>query len=76
MSTTTQTLWAPSAATRSAVSELPRQYALPVFTMAARPGARPVRAVGHETAGGFCSVCGAVWPCARARRDQAVAEQA
>ena len=33
-------------------------------------GGRPVRPVGHETNHGFCSVCGAVWPCARARREQ------
>jgi len=33
-------------------------------------GGRPVRPVGHETDHGFCSVCGAVWPCARARREQ------
>ena len=76
MSTTTQTLWSPSVGTRSAVSELPRQYQPLAFATATRPGSRPVRAVGHETAGGFCSVCGAVWPCARARRDQAATEQA
>jgi hypothetical protein len=33
-------------------------------------GERPVRVIGHETDNGFCSVCGAVWPCARARREQ------
>jgi len=33
-------------------------------------GPRPVRVIGHETDRGFCSVCGAVWPCARARREQ------
>ena len=25
--------------------------------------------IGHDSGGGFCSVCGAPWPCARARRD-------
>lgn len=32
---------------------------------------RPVRVINHHDADhGFCSVCGAVWPCSRARRDQ------
>jgi len=39
-----------------------------------RPGlprtAPAVRVVDHDTDRGFCSVCGAVWPCARARREQ------
>ncbi len=43
----------------------------------ARPGlprtAREVRVIDHDTDHGFCSVCGAVWPCARARRDQRLA---
>jgi hypothetical protein len=46
-------------------------------TWYSRPGlprsARPVRVIGHETDHGFCSVCGAVWPCARARREQRLA---
>lgn len=39
------------------------------------PGARPrpLRAVDHDSDHGFCSVCGAVWPCSRARREQAAA---
>lgn len=32
-----------------------------------------VRVIDHDTDHGFCSVCGAVWPCARARRDQRLA---
>jgi hypothetical protein len=31
---------------------------------------RPRPVYAHETDHGFCTVCGAVWPCARARRDQ------
>jgi hypothetical protein len=33
----------------------------------------PVRVIDHQTDHGFCSVCGAVWPCARARRDARMA---
>jgi hypothetical protein len=36
--------------------------------------ARPVRVIDHQTDSGFCSVCGAVWPCARARREQRLAD--
>jgi hypothetical protein len=32
------------------------------------------RSTGHDCDHGFCTVCGAVWPCARARRDQLAAE--
>ena len=76
MYTTTQTYRSSSVGTRSAVSELPTQYTPLGLTMPMRPGTRGVRAMGHETDHGFCSVCGAVWPCARARRDELAAEQA
>lgn len=34
------------------------------------PAARAVRVIEHDSNHGFCMVCGAVWPCSRARRDQ------
>jgi hypothetical protein len=30
---------------------------------------------GHDCDHGFCTICGAVWPCSRARREQ-LAQQA
>jgi hypothetical protein len=33
-----------------------------------------IGAPGHDLDHGFCSVCGAVWPCGRARRDQRAAQ--
>jgi len=36
-------------------------------------GARGQRAAVHDCDHGFCSICGAVWPCSRARRDAGVA---
>ena len=53
-------------------SAVPAQ--LPWYAVPGLPGGkRPLRAVGHETDRGFCSVCGAVWPCARARREERLA---
>jgi len=42
-------------------------------TDTAAPAAIPVqgtRVLAHDADRGFCSFCGAVWPCARARSDQ------
>jgi hypothetical protein len=33
-------------------------------------GLGPVRTNQHDCDHGFCNVCGAVWPCSRARREQ------
>jgi hypothetical protein len=57
----------PSFDTRSALASVPRQYV---------PGTVGLRVINHDVEHGFCTVCGAVWPCARARRDQLAAELA
>jgi hypothetical protein len=45
----------------------------PSAPVAAPRAGRPVRVIDHRTHSGFCSVCGAVWPCARARSEQRLA---
>jgi hypothetical protein len=53
--------------TRTPLWSVPRQYT---------PGTVGPRVISHDGDHGFCTVCGAVWPCARARRDQRAAELA
>jgi hypothetical protein len=43
-------------------------------TLATAPGRAPLAAAepprhAHTSVGGFCGVCGSVWPCSQARTD-------
>ena len=77
--TTTEAHRSPSYDTRPLLSSVPRQYAprdlfAPVAPVTPiRPGTAGLRVISHDGDHGFCTVCGAVWPCARARRDQLAA---
>lgn len=43
---------------------------LPVAPRATRDNDVPRFAYRHTASGGFCSVCGGVWPCARGSADE------
>jgi hypothetical protein len=53
---------------------IPTGYTPTSAAVPSRPGAAGLPVIGHDAEHGFCTVCGAVWPCARARRDQRAAE--
>jgi hypothetical protein len=71
MSTTSQTYRSPAVDTRSSLSQLPWQC---VTYPAPYPAVGGGAVTTHDADHGFCSVCGAVWPCARARRDALAAQ--
>jgi hypothetical protein len=80
MYTTTETQSYSSYDTRASLSSVSSRYApgapfTPIASVTPiRPGTAGLRVISHDGDHGFCTVCGSVWPCARARRDQLAAE--